>query len=242
MVSLTIDDREVLAEEGKTILEVARSNGIYIPTLCYHEGVSPYGACRLCMVEIVSRGRERLVASCLYPVEDGLTVRTNSERIMNNRRTIMELLLARCSGLKEIQDLAKRLGVETTPFKLENKKCILCGLCVRACEEVVGVSAISLVNRGSNRQVASPFYDAPEACIGCGSCAYICPVKAIKMEDIGDTRTITMPNPKMQKIEFRLKKCSKCGKYWAPERQLEYIAEKAGLAVGEFDVCPDCRD
>jgi predicted molibdopterin-dependent oxidoreductase YjgC len=154
---------------------------------------------------------------------------------------IMELLLARCPGSKVIQDLAKRLGVEETPFKLENKKCILCGLCVRVCEEVVGTSAISLVNRGVNREVAAPFYEPSDVCIGCGSCAYVCPLDAIKLEDIGDTRTITFPNPKMQKVEFKLKKCRTCGNYWAPERQLDYIVKKLDLASDAFDNCPNCR-
>jgi len=242
MVTLTIDGREIQAPEGATILEAAKENNIYIPSLCSHEAVAPYGACRLCLIEVVKNGRQRLVASCLYPVEEGLIVKTNSEKIMDNRRVIVELLLARCPDVEVIQDLARELGVDKTPFKPEDKQCILCGLCVRVCQEVVAVSAISLVNRGVNREMASPFYEASEACIGCGSCAYVCPINTIKLEDVGDTRTITMPNPKMEKMEFKLKKCKTCGNYWAPEKQLDYIAKQSNLAPEVFDVCPNCRD
>jgi NADH dehydrogenase/NADH:ubiquinone oxidoreductase subunit G len=238
MVTLTIDGREVQAEEGTTILEVARENNIHIPTLCYHEEVTPYGACRLCLVEVARNGRGKLVASCLYEVAEGLKVKTNSERIANNRRMIMELLLARCPNNKALQDLARQLGVKETSFKLDDNQCMLCALCVRVCQEVVGVSAISLVNRGVDRAMATPFYEPSDVCIGCGSCAYVCPVAAIKFEDIGDTRYIYWPNNMM---EFKLKQCKTCGNYWAPEKQLEYIIKKANLAPDAFDNCPDCR-
>jgi bidirectional [NiFe] hydrogenase diaphorase subunit len=242
MVTLTIDGREIQAEAGKTVLEAARENGIDIPALCHHEEVAPYGACRMCMVEITTpRGRKRMVASCLYPVADGLNVETATKRVNNVRRTVIELLLARCPDSEVIQGWAQRLGVSGARFKPEegNHKCILCALCNRVCHEVVGVSAISLANRGVDRRMTTPFNDFSEVCIGCGSCAYVCPTGAISFEDVGDTRTITMPHVTM---EFKLKKCAKCGKYWAPERQLAYIAKIAGLAPEEFDVCPDCRE
>jgi len=242
MVTLTIDGREVQAKEGTTLLNVAQDNNIYIPTLCAHEGVTPYGACRLCIVEVTNKkGRKRLVTSCLYPAEEGLTVVTNSERIAKNRKVLMELLLARCPDSEVLQDLAKQLGVKETPFKLDEGKnnCILCALCTRTCLENVGVSAISLVNRGVDRQMAIPFFSNSDACIGCGSCAYICPTGAISVEDVGDTRIITMPTSKM---EFKLKQCKACGNYWAPEKQLEFIAKQAGLAPEAFDLCPNCRD
>jgi bidirectional [NiFe] hydrogenase diaphorase subunit len=239
MIKLKIDGLEVQAEEGTTILEAARENNIYIPSLCFNEAVEPYGACRLCLVEIARGGRQRLVASCLYPVEEELTVSTNSDRIASNRRMIMELLLARCPNNNEIRDLARRLGVDGTSFKLEDEQCILCALCVRVCQEVVGVSAISLVGRGTSREMATPFYEPSDACIGCGSCAYVCPTGAIGFEDVGATRYVRWPK---NSTEFKLKKCKTCGRYWAPKKQLDYIIKKVNLAPDAFDNCPDCRD
>jgi len=226
-----------------TILHAARENNIYIPTLCENEAVAPYGACRLCLVETTtSKGRERLVASCLYQVEDGLTVRTDTERITKLRQMLLELLLARCPDSEVIQDMARKAGVAKTRFTKQkgNNKCILCANCARVCEEVVGVAAISLAKRGVDREMTTPFNeDFSEVCIGCGSCAYICPTGAITMKDTNGTRVIKWPHNQM---EFKLKKCNVCGQYWAPEKQIEYVARTSGTPPSDYDVCPDCRD
>jgi len=239
MVTLNIDGRELKAEKGQTILQVARENGIDIPTLCHNEALEPYGACRLCIVEISKGKRTRIVTSCLYPVEAGLEVKTDSSRVISNRKMLLELLLARCSKNKVILKLASQMGIEQPSFKseyLEDNDCIVCGLCVRACEQVVGVSAISLVNRGIAKEPASPFLEPAADCIGCGSCYYICPTGAIKMEDRKDSRIIYN-----WKVEFKLKKCKVCGNYWAPEKQLEYIKKKWNLPEDFFDTCPTCK-
>ena len=240
MVTLTIDGREVQAEEEKTVLEAARDNNIYIPALCYHEGVNPYGACRLCMVEVTRRGRERLVASCLYSVEDGLVVKTDSPRIANVRRMVTEFLLARCPDSEELQDLASKLGIEKPSFTLKQQECILCGLCFRACREIVEADAITFIAQGKDRAVDEASVEhSLDKCIGCDTCAYICPTEAITVEDMGDTRVINTPSGK---LEFKLKRCKTCGKYWAPEKQLDYIIKEYNLEPEIFDACPDCRD
>ena len=239
MITLTIDGRKLKGEKGQTILQVAKENGIYIPTLCHHEAVESYGACRLCIVEISKGGRSKIVTSCLYPIEEGLKVKTNSPRVLKNRKMLLELLLAKCHKNQVIQELASQMGIEKPLIKqeyLEDEDCIVCGLCVRACEEIVGVSAISLVNRGITKCPAPPFLEAASACIGCGSCYYICPTGAIKMEDREGVRRIHN-----WKVEFKLKKCKVCGNYWAPEAQLKYIREKWNLPEDFFDICPNCK-
>ena len=148
MVNLIIDGKKISAQKESMLLEVARTNGIDIPTLCAHESVSRSGACRLCVVEVKKGNRTKIVTSCLYPVEEGITVETKNERVLNVRRLVLQLLLARNPESDVIADLAKQLDVSPqlrfTP-DTDKGKCILCRSCVRVCEEVVGVSAIGLI-------------------------------------------------------------------------------------------------
>ena len=174
-VTLTIDKQKVTAEEGTTILEAARSVGIDIPTLCYHEKLAPRGACRLCMVEITKGKRTRLVTSCVYLVEEGLKVATESPPVVRIRKMLLELMLASAPGVKALQDYARRYGITRTRFDVEPNFCILCGLCVRYCNEIKGKNAIGFISRGTKRQVMFFPDIATEECPKCGECFPLCP-------------------------------------------------------------------
>ena len=165
MVNFIIDGKKVEAEEGATVLQVARKNGITIPTLCCHESVAPSGACRLCVVEVKKGKRTRIVTSCLYPVDEGIVVETKTERVLNVRRLVMQLLMARCPESDVLKNMAKEMGIEPQPAfhpETDKGKCVLCRLCVKACEDVVGVSAIGLSGRGKDKKVGPPSSRIPK--------------------------------------------------------------------------------
>lgn len=183
MIELTINGKKVQSEGGSTILQAALSNGIDIPTLCFHEDLTPYGVCRLCTVEIEEHGRKRLVASCLYPAKEGLKVETNATRVVNGRRMILGLLLARCPDSKILQEMAQEAGLQKTRFKQRNDDCILCGLCVRMCEEVMKSEFVGFIGRGRTREAVTPFRASSDFCLNCGACKYICPVRALEMQE-----------------------------------------------------------
>ncbi|MFC1888859.1 2Fe-2S iron-sulfur cluster-binding protein [Thermodesulfobacteriota bacterium] len=175
MIQLSINGLNISVEEGTTLLEAARHQGFPIPTLCHMEGLSPYGACRLCVVEIGEGSKTKLVSSCTYPAEEGLRVRTASSRVMRARKMILELLLATCPQSKTIQDLAASHGIRRQRFKQEYEDCILCGRCVRMCEEQMMAKAIGFRGRGESRSIGTPFDIPSEVCRLCGGCMYVCP-------------------------------------------------------------------
>ncbi|GAG45022.1 unnamed protein product, partial [marine sediment metagenome] len=176
-ILLQIDGRKVEAKEGMTILEAAQSAGISIPTLCHHEKLEPYGACRICTVEIEARGRTNLVAACLYPVEQNLVVKTRSEKVDKTRKVLLELMLAHAPDAAELQDLAQEYGADKARFEKESSFCILCGLCVRYCAEVKKKNAIGFVDRGTRREIIFIPEIASKECWNCKECFPLCPTE-----------------------------------------------------------------
>ncbi|WP_455392845.1 4Fe-4S binding protein [[Eubacterium] cellulosolvens] len=200
MVKLKLNSKEFEAEVGQTILELANANHIEIPTLCYHKTLEPYGACRLCTVEINDGRRSRLVSACTFPVKDGIEVKTDSEQVVKARKVILELLLARCPNSEDIKEMAKKYGVERSRFRTLgeiNDKCILCGLCVRVCQDVMGVGALCFANRGVNRTVTTPFDQYSSICTTCGACEKVCPTDAIDISKISKAK----PKPILSEYE-----------------------------------------
>ena len=178
-ILLQIDGREVKAREGMTILEAAQKVGIVIPTLCHHEKLEPYGACRLCTVELEMRGWTKLVAACLYPVEKNLVVRTRSEKVDRIRKMILDLLLAHAPDAFELQDLAKEYGANRDRFEKEASFCIHCGLCVRYCAEIKKKYAVGFVDRGTRREISFISEISSKECWNCKECFPLCPTEAL---------------------------------------------------------------
>lgn len=199
-ISLKIDGKEIKAREGMTILQAAKAKGIEIPTLCYDEQLKPYGACRLCTVEIVKGGRRRLVASCIYLAEEGLEVETNNEKVRKIRRLILELLLPLLPPPSDtvtgpIETLAEKYGVKKSRFKAEPTNCTLCGHCVRYCTEVKKANAICFIGRGTERQIAFVPELAPNHCLACRECFSLCPTSKMvdSVEGIWGVCSLSIP-------------------------------------------------
>jgi len=179
-VTLEIDGKEVTVDEGTNLLEAAKITGADIPTLCYHEDLKPRGTCRLCMVEVTKKGWPKLVASCCYPAEDGITVKTNTPEIEKIRKTIVELMMP-LTDTGPLDALASKYGLKDSRFKAERLECLLCGLCVRYCADIKGDNGVYFKGRGINREIALlPGQTAK--CVVCKECWELCPGRWIVTE------------------------------------------------------------
>ena len=193
-IQLEIDGRKVKATERMTVLEAAQNAGIFIPTLCHHEKLEPFGGCRVCIVEVEVNGWTKLVVSCVYPVEENIIVRTRSEKVDRIRKTIIELLMAHAPNSPQLQDLAKEYGADRDRFEKDTSFCIHCGLCVRYCAEVAKKNAIGFVGRGINKEVSFIPEIAAKECNDCKECFPLCPTSYLQAAFVL-TESLAFPSP-----------------------------------------------
>lgn len=213
-VTLTIDGAQISVPERTTVLDAALEYGICIPHLCHMPGLSPYGACRLCIVELHDNGRSKITTSCTLDAKEGMVIRTNTEKIQRLRRNIAELLVAEAPNSKAVQDIATRCGVMKVRYPFRNSNCIQCGKCVRVCSEMWQAKALGFVDRGNKRKVDFPFHTKPDFCKNCNTCIDLCPM------------TITPCDGPMKPGEEYL--CGKC-------------ASQLSMAENIEDTCVNCE-
>lgn len=233
-MKFTIDGVSVEAEEGASVLDTARRYGIEIPSLCHHEAVTPYGSCRVCLVEISKGGRKKLTTCCNYEVLEGISVVTDSPEIRRHRAMVLELILAEAPDAEPVRKLAAEYGVKTSRFArpkdagAEKRDCILCGLCVRVCSEIVEVNALTFNGRGGSRGVGAPFLEQPQNCIACGACAWVCPTNCIGFVEEGGLRKVLK-----WKRELPMAK-DENGRPFAPVFQLYHFKQRAKAIKADF--------
>ncbi len=187
-IKLTVNGVEIVAARDSYLLSAVEKAGFKVPTLCHHKDLVPGGNCRLCVCEVEVRGRKRLVTACNYPVRGEMKVETASEGVQNHRKVLAEMYLGRWPNVPVIREVAAQCGVTESRFRSEwtdenPQACILCTHCVRACDEFVLQRILDFAGRGIKRHLTMPFNEVDPHCIGCTSCAYVCPTGAIEIVD-----------------------------------------------------------
>ncbi len=236
--TISIDMREFEFDAGETVLSVAKRNGIFIPTLCYHEALKPYGACRLCLVEVLEGDKPGLHASCLLSAKQGLVVLTVSDLVLKVRGVLIQLLLKRYPKEKSLMDIAKACGIEDSISTLtgehQEKACLLCGRCVRACEEM-GRSVIGFVSRGSERAVDAPIGSHKE-CLGCRACENVCPTGVVRFS----LHDGVIKND-LWDITVDMAVCPICGRSFATVPLIDKVKTELEALSEAISMCPACR-
>lgn len=234
---LKVNGIDVTASSGDTILEAARRGGFDIPSLCHHEAVRAIGACRICLVEVVTGNKKTLTTACNTKVEAGMEVITDSPEVRRHRAINLEMLLGRAPSAKKIRELGRKYGVSEPRFKPEQvstpEGCILCELCVRVCE-TLGHSALAAIDRGGKKHIGSPFGKPSESCVGCGACHAVCPAECIPMVDTKTTR-------KIWDAEFKFVACQDCGEPVITEKHRDFAVKNGELDESYYTTCVACK-
>ena len=233
-MTINIDNKPCTCEKGEYLLDIAARNGITIPTLCHHDGLSGQACCRVCIVEVEADGRRSMVTACVYPVERECSVFTENDNVKRQRRAVLGLLRARAPQSDEVARLCEEYSVpEYDRFeKNEDGKCILCALCVEACRSL-GTGAIGTAGRGVGKEVTTPYDEPSLACVGCASCANVCPTGCIEVSETDNQRTIWNKT-------FPLIACKNCGAVMGTSMELWRAAMSAG-AEEASELCELCR-
>ena len=236
MFAIDIDGIKTEVHEGQTVLEVLRQIGVDLPTLCYHPALKPSGACKLCAVEVPGRatGKPTTMLSCILRVSEGLHVKTTGEAVDRARTLAIRNLLRMAPQSQKIITLAEKNGIPTgTP----PDGCIRCRLCIRVCKEIVGPGALKMEKRNGQNFVVP----IEGQCIGCGTCANLCPTAAILVEDKDNVRTVTIRNEIIGRQP--LERCEGCGRVYATPRFLEHIHRRTQSHTDvkvHHSYCPTC--
>jgi bidirectional [NiFe] hydrogenase diaphorase subunit len=234
-IAIYIDGLEITARSDQTVLEVARKNGLHIPTLCFHPALRPSGSCKMCAVEVEGGGGRTLsMLSCVLKVKAGMVVRTTGEGVQKARSNAFKRLVQMAPQSRRLREMAEEEGISLPPAP---DGCICCRLCVRVCKEIVGPQALRMEKQAGRMQVVPEV----DKCIGCGTCANICPTHVIEVVDEGKLRTVR----KGETIFGRqpLERCQGCGKYYATEKQVDFAEKRTGPHTQvklHHHYCPAC--